>query len=286
MVQLTTNTVSPHAKAAEEAKKKLENLKAKQGITEAASDWLDNERYSILLYGKPKVGKTWAYCSIIEDTVNKGKKVHIINTDAGLSSTFKAYFGDKYKEVAKSMNYYPCFDIKSGIAATNKIIKEAVPGDWVIVDLMSDFWQFSQDAFMESTGMSPDEYIRLASSDPRKFGLFDGNKWNYIKRLDNLITDVLPKTGNYNILAVTESKDIEVEKALTKTVVHEFDTIGFKPGGQKTLPHKFDTIVIIMGTATKKYKIVGHRGKKADTKAKEYGSNFWNELKKNIGEQQ
>lgn len=246
------------------------------------SSWLPSKRYSILLYGSAKVGKTWAYCSIIEDAFNKGKKVFVINTDGGLATTFKQYFKDKYEEVAKNITYMFCASTADGIKATEQVLKEAKKEDWVIVDLMSDFWEMAQDEFLKSTRMSPDEYIQLASKDPKKFGMFDSGKWNYIKYLDNAISNVLSKRGQYNILAVCNAKDIEPEKKIGGIISHEFDNIGFKPGGQKTLSHSFETITFLGGTDKKFFKIAGNRGAHINSKPIYFGENFWEKFKEMV----
>jgi hypothetical protein len=240
--------------------------------------WLGYDRNSILLYGLTKVGKTFAYCSLIEDTAGKGKKVFIINTDAGLPKTFKEYFKDKAPEVSKSLSFFPCFTTKEGISAVNAILASAKQGDLVVVDLLSDFWQMAQDEFLDNTGMSPDEYIKLASEDPGKFGLFSGSMWNYVKKLDGLVTGVLPKSGLYNILGVCDAKDIDAEKAIAKKATSEWDVIGFKPGGSKNLPYQFDSVVFVGGTQEKFFRVIGHRGKKIDNIPHKYGVNFWNEF--------
>ena len=264
-----------------EAAKQHEEEKKAEVVNEkvAQQSWFAQKRYSILLYGPPKVGKTWAYCSAIEETLQQGKKVFVINTDAGLASTFRAYFGEKYAEHAKKLQYFFCTNTKAGILATEKILKEAQEGDLVIVDLISDFWSMAQDEFLLSVRMSPDEYIRLASTDPKKFGMYDSSKWNYIKYLDNLISDRLPKRGDYNIIGVTGMKDTDVEKKITGVANKDFQDIGFKPEGQKTLPHRFETLVLVGGRDEKFFRVVGNRGKVIGNKTIKYGRNFWQTLK-------
>jgi len=65
-----------------------------------------SEHETILIYGQPKVGKTFAVCSLIENTIKKGNKVYIINTDNGIKRTLKAYFNSLVDEVSKHICYF------------------------------------------------------------------------------------------------------------------------------------------------------------------------------------
>lgn len=156
--------------------------------------------------------------------------------------------------------------------------------DWLIVDLISDFWEMAQDKFIEdASGGDPSSYIIRAAKDSKKFGLFAGQMWQYIKQLDDTIVNALVLKANCNVLAVAAEKDLEIEKAisgkLSETSKH-FDDIGSKPAGQKRLGYKFNNIVYIGKEKGQHYfRIVGARGQEIDNSKKVYQKSFWEKYK-------
>lgn len=231
----------------------------------AEENWFKQQNKTILLYGPSKVGKTFAYCSVIEDAYNKGNKVRVLSTDKGFRDTFVAYFGEKAEEVSKSVDYKFLCSIEDAQIKMAQMILGIKPDDWVIVDLISDFWDMAQNKFIEdASGGDPSTYILRAAKDPKKFGLFSGQMWQYIKNLDdNLVNNVILRL-NCNVLAVASEKDLEVEKAIggkLSETSKDFTEVGAKPAGQKRLSYKFNSIVYLNKQSGNRYfRIVGTRG--------------------------
>lgn len=239
--------------------------KKQQDSQQSSNDWLSQPTRSILLYGSSKVGKTFAYCSVIEDAYEKGNKCFVLSTDKGFRDTFLAYFGEKAEEVAKFVEYNFVPTIEETYKVMPNIITSLQPNDWIIIDLVSDFWEMAQNKFIEdASGGDPATYITRASKDPKKFGMFNGQMWQYIKQLDDSIVNNVILRANCNVLAVASEKDIEIEKAISGKLSEtskDFNDIGSKPAGQKRLSYKFNSIVHIGKKQNQRhFRIVGIRG--------------------------
>lgn len=231
-----------------------------------AGNVIGDERETILLFGAPKVGKTWAYMTYIKETIDKGNNVYLINTDDGVSKTFKQYFGDEATKYAKGVKFYPVGDIGDVEPAVLEIRQNVTPHDLIVIDLISDFWELSQDRFIEEmSNDSPVGFITKMSKDTKSFGLFEGIKWQYIKKLDGFVTRNLVINPKCNIVAVAADKDLDVADKMSKGGAKkdfgEFVELGVRPAGQKQLRYKFNTIVYIGQQANQRcIQIMGDRG--------------------------
>jgi len=249
---------------------------------EQNTDWLDDPKETILIYGKPKVGKTAAYMSIVEDKLKTGSNIFFIDTDNGLVRTLRWYFGDNLKQYKDKLNYFFISNIEQIYDIVPEIKSKVKKNDIIVVDLVSEFWEMAQTKFMEElSGDNPIGFVAKASKDPGKFGLFEGQKWNYIKKIDNYILDnLILRPPCKMVIGVCAGKDIDVEKTLTKKKTHEYDSAGVKPSGQPMLPFKFDTIVYIGKMNDKRYfQILGHRGKEIKPNMNTYERNFYDKFK-------
>lgn len=241
--------------------------------------WLHMPRETMLLFGKAKVGKTWAYCSIIEDTISKGGKVFIINTDNGVARTFKQYFGDKTEEISKSITYYFVSKIEELYVATNDIISKVTPKDLVVVDLLSQLWNMAQNKFINDlSNNNPINYIIEASKDGKKFGNFAGSMWQHIRSVHDMLVEPLVIRAKCNILGVCSEKDTDIEKAFTGKVENkDYEDIGSKPAGAPRLEYDFNTVIFIgeIANANRRYfRIIGDRGTIYEKKNFSFDRNF------------
>ncbi|MFC1754492.1 AAA family ATPase [Thermoproteota archaeon] len=236
----------------------------------------DND--TILLYGLPKRGKTFAYCSIIERCIEAGGNVFVINTDSGLKRTAQAYFGDKFDTVAKSIQYYLITNIDDVTEIIADVKGSAKPNDLIVVDLLTDFYEMAQEKFVDNlSGGNIIDYYERASRDKQKFGVLSGQQWQYIKKLDNYVINELVIRPPCRVVAVASARELEMDKVHKNTeVLDEYEAIGHKPDGQKRLQYKFSSIVYIGELKGSKYMIVlGDRGKKCEYKRLSFGRDFW-----------
>jgi len=254
-------------------------------------EWYMTEKETILLYGGAKCGKTWAYCSIIERYIqNPETKVYIINTDKGVSKTLKQYFNEDSAKITERIVYEFATSIQEVISFVDEIKKVVKGNDLIIIDLISDFWEMAQNSFMEeASGGNVVGWIEKMSKDMKSFGLFDGMKWQYIKKLDGYVIDKLITKAPCDVIGISSQKDLDVEKVMNKGKIKsaEYESAGAKPAGQPTLGHRFNTIVYIGKTEKGEkhyFQIMGDRGAVTNQGMISFDKNFWevfvNERKK------
>ena len=254
------------------------------------------EPEKILIYADTKVGKTHAVASLIEAKLkeNHNTKIYAIVTDAGFWKTVLRYWRLRKLEtdiLKTQIIYKPILDISDVFPVLTEIRAQANPDDWVVVDVMSDFWDRAQDKFVEScsTGNALDftDLIVQAANDPAKFGVLTGMQWGYCKRLDNVISYYFVISPPCNIVCTATQKElggvaeaIAGEEKVKKSVGFMYDAfkqVGFRPEGQKRLPYKFDDICYLSKDQRGQHYFVLVGSRDVDTKfeRKPYGVSFW-----------
>ena len=252
---------------------------------------IDLDYSSTFVFGPPKIGKTWCYMSAIDKTYKRGGKTYLISTDAGASETFKAYFKERTVEVSQSIMFYAlsdlnemyavCKDIRDGIF--NSKLPNEKSKDLIVIDLVSSFYEMAQAKFIDDcSGGDPVNFIIKASHDRAKFGMFEGKIWQYVKKIEQYLRQQLIVPPICDVFAIATEKDIDIEKKMSKAVVHKFDVTGAKPGGSKELPYDFNIMVYINEINNKRYfQILGCRGVDVNAYDKhDYGINFIEDLNK------
>ena len=259
--------------------------KIQKDVVEKKVNWLEDTQETIMIYGLPKHGKTFAYCSIIEHFINKGGNIYVISTDAGFVRTVKSYFGDKIDKVFDKIDLKQVFNITSIRNYYNDIKDKLKKEDLLIIDLCSDVWEWAQIDFVERLSHDDIEnFIAKAMRDPAKFGMFDSSKWNYIKALHKFVEDIIIRKP-CSFVGVCNEKDTSVEIARGGMKVKEMmmnlglQDLTSRPGGMKLLPYKFETIIRI-GVEGKHYfmQIIGDRGYHFDLSKHFYGKNLYQKL--------
>ncbi|MCK4526300.1 hypothetical protein KAW18_02915 [candidate division WOR-3 bacterium] len=263
-------------------------------VKEEVEDDFFKEPEKILLYAATKVGKTHAIASLIEAKLNErpDTKFYVIITDAGFWKTVLRYWRLKKLNtdvLKKQIIYRPILDLNEVFPVLTEIRAQANPDDWIIVDVMSDFWDRAQDKFIESCSTNGNiaDLIIEASNDSSKFGTLSGFQWGYCKRLDNTISYYFVINSPCSILATASEKEIggmaealagedKVEKSVG-FMYSAYKEVGYRPDGQKRLPYKFDDIVFLGKNPTGKhfFVMVGSRDVDSDFKKIPYGLSFW-----------
>ena len=233
---------------------------------------------TIMMFGKPKVGKTFAACSVIEDALNKNPKctVFYVCTDNGFDLSFQAYFKEKADDVKRHLQIYPAYTFKKNVevplfsqvaAMFHEISGKAKKSDWLIVDLADNFYAWAMDEWMNQSSPKNDTttYMQDAAADLKKYVEYNRNQWTFIKRLDNVATNNILESPPCNLLYIFGEKIIDMgedspDDQAKKEANDAFELVGCKPGGQKNLPYTFSTIVYISGLKQKKFCVLGDRG--------------------------
>lgn len=231
---------------------------------------LDHDTF--FLFGLTKCGKTYAGCSLIEKCINDGGHAHIINNDNGVLRTMKVYFGKDFEKIKNKFTIYPIRDIEQIFPVVEKLEKILIPKDLLFIDLLNDFYELSQDKFLEKVsqalGVNIVDYIITASRDDSKFGLFDSMKWQYIKKLNNILMRKLIIYPKCNVVACNAVKDLKVREIFSKKdaskIQHyeKYKDLGYLPAGHDSVPSFFHTVIFIGETSDKKhfFNVMGHRG--------------------------
>lgn len=241
---------------------------------------------TILMFSQPKVGKTWAGCSFIEQTLKDKGHVWYINTDNGFKKTAKAYFKNKYEDMMKSLtlDFISNLDELDGII--KKIKKNVKSNDLIIIDLIDDFYEKAQirvtEDMAKSLNMSIIDFMILSNKEG-KIGNLSMDKWTLIKRYDNLLINELVISPPCNVIACCSAKDIDVAKIFAKKdadkmyELSKYDEIGSRPAGQKLLATKFNTIIYIGEKKDGKryFLLTGDRGFMKSKDKVEYQDNFY-----------
>jgi hypothetical protein len=258
----------------------VDEMRAKAAQESVATrDWLEKERETMLLYGAPKSGKTFAYCSMIERTIKNGGKVWILNTDAGVSKTLKQYFGDELEKIKDKITYYLVTDMNNVDKVVKEILALSKENDLVVIDLMSDFWEMAQTKFIDdASGGDIVNYIVKASKDNKTFGLFSGQMWQYVRSLHNKVVSPFTGRTRCDVVAVCAQKELDVEKAITgKIKDKEYETAGARPAGEPRLAYQFNTIVYLGSVDKGKghyFQIIGDRGGESSSNMVSFEKNF------------
>lgn len=233
---------------------------------------------TILIFAKGKVGKTWAYCSIIEKCLQAGKQVFLINSDNGVKHTMQEYFGNKFDEYAKKINYYLVTHIDQMDMVIPDIKEKVTPDDLIVLDLFSDFWNQAQDKFIENlSGGNVMDYMERASRDKTKFGMLSGQQWQYTKKLNSRIVNEIVIKCPCKVVGVAGANDLEMDIIhKNQDVLDRYGLLGQKPTGSKETELWFDTLIYIGEVKQQKHFIIlGSRGNPTNQERIKYGRNFW-----------
>jgi hypothetical protein len=272
----------------------LVSKEKQEEIKKEVEDDFFKEPEKILLYAATKVGKTHAIASLIDAKLNENPdtKFYVIITDAGFWKTVLRYWRLKKLNtdvLKKQIVYRPILDLNEVFPVLTEIRAQANTDDWIIVDVMSDFWDRAQDKFIESCSTNGNiaDLIIEASNDSSKFGTLSGFQWGYCKRLDNTISYYFVINSPCNILATASEKEIggmaealagedKVEKSVG-FMYSAYKEVGYRPDGQKRLPYKFDDICFLGKDQKGKhyFVIVGSRDVDTDFKRIPYAMSFW-----------
>lgn len=257
----------------------------------------------ILLFSQPKAGKTWAVCSYIEEVIKRGGTVYYLNTEMGFYRTFDAYFKSKdipqFREYFKTkdksklqkyIKFYFINDLKELDNNVKEIKDNSKKEDLVVIDLINDIYEKAQTRFVtdvcSALGISLIDYIITSSRESQKFGLFDSNKWSYIKKFDEIVLQNLVIESKCDVIGCCASKDLEVRMMYARkdkdtekiNVLNKYEEVGCKPAGHESLPGKFHTVIYIGENINSKkfFVVIGDRGTVSTKKKFEYQDNFYN----------
>jgi len=250
---------------------------------------------TMLIYGPSKSGKTWFYCDMINtileqdaqtvaDATAAGKavqsskpKFYILNTDNGFARTFEGYFramgkDPPWEQVLSAYTPDPTI-ARMMVEQASKIAK---PNDWVIMDLISDYYSMAKDVFFEESakaaGVTLDQYIQKIAK--TKVGGLDPSSWALVQRMNNAVAYDPIANPYCNVLGVATEKPIHVSEQYASRqtdaeakdrkmeYLSMFEEAGALPGGHNELAYKFSTILRMTGSTSdnRQFRLVSDRG--------------------------
>ncbi|KKN67764.1 hypothetical protein LCGC14_0457970 [marine sediment metagenome] len=222
-------------------------------------------REVLLMAGGPNTGKSYSVARLIEDSVAGGYRVDVIDRDRGLGKALKEL---GLTELPPSVRYTKAStwaDVEAGVQQA----MELGAGDWVVLEMMGEFWNLSQTAYSEMVygeGLtshilalraeaeakvqeaSLDSRSKAASSERQRGVGYQGMEgrtdWSLIKRMHNTeVRDRLIENSNANILATTAVVPLDDERGAA--AYPKWKRVGVRPEGEKHNVYKFDTWVYV-----------------------------------------
>jgi len=244
-------------------------------------DWTTDFSRNYLIYAESKTGKTYLATYKIKTMLEKDNKTtaYIINTDKGFSLPAKQVGLEKYKD---RIQYYYVNDIKTAIKTIAHLKTVVKPNDIILFDLISWTWEEAQKFFIdELSGNDPANFIKKAMLDTKTFGMFEGTTWGFVKKLEDMISNYLTRNPICNVIAISGTKDVSIEYAMTKKKTDIWAEID-KPAGRKDLMFEFSNIIRIDKTnkGQRRFMIVGSRDTDVEFQWIDYttAEDFWKKL--------
>jgi len=249
-------------------------------------DWDKVTVENLLLYGEAGTGKTYLALTrakkMLENDPNA--RLFYFSTDMG----YRKVVQQPEFEILRKEAYNPqtrkgrvfVFEpktIRDAIKAKELIKPILQPNDLVVFDLVDWIWDAAQyDFLLKITNGNPEqmvEYIESAAQDRKKFGLFEGNMWTYIKTLADQVNEILIRNPISNVIAIAREKEPFALQKLD-SVWQKFNM----PAGQKELRYEFNTIIRLKFVNGKRhFVVVKSRDRELDEKEYEFtsGEEFW-----------
>lgn len=249
--------------------------------SEDVYDWTTDYSMNVILYGPPKCGKTFVAAAMAKQVLdnNKDSKVYVINTDKGWAKPALQQGLQDYKD---RIVYEYVNTIQKAMRVMNRFKEIIQPHDLIIFDLFSWVWDEAQKEFVNE--LSKGNYVGFiakAMSDSGSFGDFTGIQWQYIKRLDDHISNPLSKNPICNVIAICRSKDVSTGYKIAGKEEDIWSKIGV-PEARKDIAYEFANVIRIhkMDSGSRKFVVVASRDFDTDWKWRDFstGEDFWNQI--------
>lgn len=234
-------------------------------------------RERILAFGKDGTGKTYAWMRLAKRF--KGATFHVIDSELGAERSLEE-FPELAVEVAEfeqkkgskdwdftssgeaQVTIYPVIDWPEYRAAQKIAVREARPGDWIILDMADKPWSAVQRHFvgqifdqeMGDYYLKARQEMQQADKKGKSLNPLDGwVDWQVINRMyqDFMLPLAFRSRAN---LFMTSSVSVPGRDS-PKEIRDLYGPLGCYPSGQKDLPHQPDTILLFIRTGFDEYSI-------------------------------
>jgi hypothetical protein len=194
----------------------------------------------ILLYGQPGTGKSRAALSIA--SLIGDHRMHVVDTDYSASygrlmATDFPNLGNVDVTVVDGDNWH---DI---IGAVRSAVGAANAGDWVVLDSISPTWQAIQTHYIvRRHGEEFLDVFALSGQDAKRQTSDADMNWQAINAEYNKLYKTL-FLSSAHLLLTAEADPVDAKRDDVK-VRGLYESVGFKPRGQKTLGHTTHTVLL------------------------------------------
>lgn len=215
-----------------------------------ASPYKGYER--ILLYGSTGTSKTYSWLNIARWSQRTGSNAtfYCLDTDNAVQDQLDQEFSDLGNVLVEPAYEYPEY-----IGWHKQVLPMLQPQDWLIVDMLGEFWDVCQRYYVEQVfGDSVENYFltmrrEMESRAKKPEGFQQANPlegrydWPYINKLNKAFMDSLLLRNRCHIFATSKSDAINAATE-DKENLDIYSRYGLKPHGQKFIGHYFKTIIL------------------------------------------
>lgn len=194
----------------------------------------------ILLYGQPGTGKSRAALSIA--SVIGDCKLFVVDTD--YSASYGRLMATDFPDLTNvEVAVVDGDDWHQIIGAVRSAVTNAGPGDWVVLDSISPSWQAIQTHYIiRRHGEEFLDVFALSGTDAKRQTTDADMNWQAINAEYNKLYKAL-FLAKANLLITAEADAIDAKRDDVK-VRGLYESVGFKPRGQKALGHTTHTVLL------------------------------------------
>ena len=203
----------------------------------------------ILAFGPAGSGKTTAWLDIAKwcARTKADVKFFILDTDFAVARMITSY-----PEIQPIVDISTGYDWNDYMAFQKKVLREAGPNDWVIIDFMGSAWDAVQQHFIEEVFHKEigDYFLQARKSlakDDKSLSALDGwTDWSVVNGLYRQWVNPLLYKGQYHLYATAKSDQLSSDKKPTESADMRAALVRYqvKPKGQKDLFYQMHTVLL------------------------------------------
>lgn len=202
-------------------------------------------REGILAYGAMGSGKSngWATLRKWYELTETPGQFHIISTEWEMASrTAEGYLdGTPGNNFFSNATITEAWDYDSLVEVTADVAKNAVKGDWIVIDSISNYWQWVQDNYAEKH-FGVDTMAEARAERPNLEVNWQKVNADYRKMVLPIITR---HPAHLYVCAQADTVSTDGKWKDSKEVAEMFGRYGMKPVGQKQLGYQFHTVLLM-----------------------------------------
>ena len=203
-----------------------------------------------LIYGGPKVGKSWLYRSIAIAYLEFGNDnyVHVIDNDK-TTLRMLAKMPELRDVIVPHVVLAHDLDALPGV--TEQILNDVEADDWLVVDMINRPWDFGPQWYRKKVfGEDEISYWAQARMEAeagdksKSFGGMESKEWKYVKPAYLGWETTITMSAPCHVMLLAEEGEVVEQYDKSGEEAQKYAIVGgMKPKGEKKLPHRVDTIM-------------------------------------------